>query len=103
MSPTLADVLKALGQMEPEDIHDLFATQGLTGLRGCPDLCVVANYLSIVTGAAISVGTLTAQHMRHADRQLEILPQRVCDFIDAFDRGQYPDLVAPEPVVAEPL
>lgn len=93
----LADALRTLGTMEPDAIAAMLAAEHVTGWRGCPDTCVLANYLSITTGEEISVGTLTAKH-RYREWDAVIMPTTVCDFIDAFDRGAYPALEAAGPL-----
>ncbi len=96
------DAVEALEELaakgNPAAIAQHLQSQGITGkmyeIYGCP----VANYLKAETGAyAIGVhfylSVLDADGLQLTTEET-LTPVPVLDFIHAFDRGEYPGLIA---------
>jgi hypothetical protein len=89
-----------------ENADDVAASLRKQGVQGQPQdkaQCAIARYLGAVVGAErrvrnISVGTselsVSGPHWWSAKLVIEV-PPAIQQFIRAFDRYQYPDLVAP--------
>ena len=90
---TLTDALRALGRLSPDEIAALLHDHGVTGDIGSHSACPLAHYLTRVTGEATSVG-LSFAFRGEVD---VVLPQSTQRFVDRFDTGRYPFLVAVAP------
>lgn len=80
---------------EWDSIADRFVKMGLTGFIADCDSCPIAHYLGMLHDVpGLSVGPLGV--LWHEDGHLVQvpLPMKVREFMNAFDQGDYPDLIA---------
>lgn len=86
-----ADYLAALGRTADE-VAATLAALGMTGSQIVADYCPVARYLhdhAKLGWAAVSCASIAGDRFATFDT-----PGPVADFVRAFDRGAYPELIA---------
>lgn len=67
---------------------------GVRGIRGKAECCVLANYLKqTCPGFKVHVGSYVLLNDSPIPAVDVTTPDLLCQFIDRFDRGQYPELV----------
>lgn len=69
------------------EIAHYFEVNGLRGRVGSCSTCPVANYLSLVTGEGVNVGSDFATPVDFPNKVS--LPPNVVEFVRTFDKGQY--------------
>lgn len=80
-----------------EDLPAFFAAEGITGEPWNADACPVANYVLRETNAReASVMNRVGYLARNGQWIWRNTPDNVIAFIRAFDKGQYPELIATE-------
>lgn len=85
----LQDDLKKLGDTPHEIAVSLFL-KGVTGYIAEPNRCPIANYLRLCGHNPEDVGVFSIC----TDVRSYATPEPVADFIDLFDDGCYPKLIA---------
>ena len=79
----------------PRDIAAVFHVQGVKAIPGCPQQCVIAQWLLDQTGVQFTVypgGVRTP--IQHQHRQVQVaFPTHVYDFIEMFDNHMFPELI----------
>ncbi|PRY17626.1 hypothetical protein [Pseudosporangium ferrugineum] len=87
--------LRSLGSTA-DGVADTLEAGGWRGLRHDAGACPVSLYLTAVVagtrGAAVGSDQATVHPLDGPDAEVD-LPLAVADFVVAFDRGAYPDLV----------
>jgi hypothetical protein len=65
---------------------------GFVGIRESPESCPIANYLKSDSAIIDSFEGIDVREVVLADEYVR-MPDTVIEFIDRFDRGDFPDLV----------
>lgn len=91
-------LIDQLGTMTADGIADLMRTEGIKGYRGRSLDCPLANYLSREVGQRVRV-TYVATIIMSPQYEIWRNNPAMRHFIDCFDNGNYPDLVANPPQV----
>lgn len=93
----VARVLRELPR-DPDEIAAFLHGQGITGERGCPESCVLANFFRVAYGLRVSVSpSYWSQIVPIAfpgtdPYKNQNMPRHVAAFLYRFDRGEYPEL-----------
>lgn len=109
---SLADAYRRGEIKDALPVHDdtarFFADGGYLGRKHCPETCLIANYLRQevvgVQGLDVQVGATSLYLYDHESQDgfsdqwslKRHIPGLLGDFITAFDRGYYPQLVTDE-------
>lgn len=102
-------LLASLGHTS-EAVSSTLSSAGVVGVPRDPNGCAVSRYLGVVLGSEPSVvGVTTAASWVELETTARIapkvrvrLPRAVRRFVEAFDREQYPTLLAGHRGVLEP-
>jgi hypothetical protein len=83
----------------PGGLHRSLIDRGLVGHIRSTDDCVLARYLNAITRADCLVGSTTVYATRGTQTAEVRLPTSFALFVQAFDRGEFPELIdaAPDP------
>lgn len=80
-----------------DEIASFLQSQGVEALRGEPQKCAIAQWISDTTGISeVYVDYISIDHWEEEGRDFQSLGQvtpAMLNFITAFDEGKYPDLV----------
>ena len=90
MTHTPAEVIDNLGELQPEEIAQLFRNLGVRGVQGESFQCPVANYVRQETERIVSVW---AEWGELGVEGLHVTPDTVFGFAREFDIGHYPGLI----------
>ena len=79
------------------------STQGIVGWRKCAGFCPVSRWLERCTGERqwVGQGEVSGDVLTHLTPDGWLLPPAVEKFVERFDNGWYPELVAPDPPLDE--
>lgn len=81
-----------LGAMTADGIAEFFQGEGIKADRADTVTCAVARFLKDQTGEDIRVHTTRVSDGK-TGLSIMVLPETVKEFIQKFDRGEYPDLL----------
>lgn len=87
------DKLAAVGSTR--QIADFLEAEGLTGSVLRNRFCVVHSYLADKADASITVGLHGVGIAAYGRKVRIAAPLSIADFIEAFDRGEFPKLISP--------
>jgi hypothetical protein len=95
LTAQITDKLAALGATSAE-VAATLTDAGFTGRKCADDACPIFNFLHAAVPSVFSVGFLVLADLGDELPTFELVtPDPVWDFISDFDRGVYPELVAP--------
>lgn len=104
---TITDALRAL-PVGPDNIAAHLADLGVQGECATPSRCAIAEYLHAVgavpAGDSVTVGALRARIVPSGEDAVyyasDLGRSDISAFVAAFDRQEYPELIAPALVAA---
>lgn len=104
---TITDALRAL-PVGPDSIAAHLADMGVQGECSTPRRCAIAEYLHAVgavpAGDSVTVGAVRARIVTSDDEAVyysgDLGRSDISAFVAAFDRREYPELIAPALVAA---
>lgn len=86
-----------------DDIADFLRYEGVNGVIGQADICPIASWMRITTGAPVCVSVRTMWIDESTSDTVSFDPsveekntQAMTDFVREFDAGIYPDLISPK-------
>ena len=92
-------VLDKLAGLTVHEIAEEMRSLGIQGMRACPETCIIAAYLTHMTGipphrlgVGITLLSVYSDHNLNEDYQFMELPSQISQFISDFDYGLFPDL-----------
>lgn len=90
MSDDVHAWIEKLGNMTATEIATLLAEEGIKGYRKVYYACPIANLVKSKTGKEVGV---TSFFYTLEPNVVRTPPESVVEFIQAFDKGKYPELV----------